>query len=137
MKLVVDTNVIFSALMSGGKTREIILRENIDFYVPEYFFTEVMNNSEIIKKKTDLSGKDLSSLFNLLLEEIEIIPKAEFDRKLSEANSIIEEKDPDDAPFLALALKLNADIWSDDKDFQEQEKVKVWTTGDLVNHLQL
>lgn len=57
MRLVIDTNVIFSALLKDGKTREILMRDDIETYVPEFFFTELMNYEEMILKKSNM-GKD-------------------------------------------------------------------------------
>jgi len=36
---------------------------------------------------------------------------------------------------IALGLQINADIWTDDEDFEEQHKVDVWKTHELVDHL--
>ncbi|KXB01074.1 hypothetical protein AKJ41_02850 [candidate division MSBL1 archaeon SCGC-AAA259O05] len=60
------------------------------------------------------------------------MPKPEFKEQITKAEKTIGEIDPDDVPFLALALHLDADIWSDDKHFQKQEKVNVWKTTQLV-----
>ena len=39
-------------------------------------------------------------------------------------------------PFLALAAVIRADgIWTMDKQFQSQNEVKIWTTGDLIQYL--
>ncbi len=137
MKLVLDTNVLFSALIAGGKTRKIIITENQNLYAPEYTFIELENHQGMIEKKTKLDESDLQLLLNILLEEINIVPKPEFENQLPEAEKIIGEIDPDDVPFLALALHLNADLWSDDKHFQNQKKVNVWKTSQLIKHLKI
>jgi len=38
MKLVIDTNIIFSALLRNSLTRKIILSDVFDLYVPEYLY---------------------------------------------------------------------------------------------------
>jgi predicted nucleic acid-binding protein len=41
--------------------------------------------------------------------------------------------DPDDTPFIALASAVENDgIWSDDKHFQQQTRIRVWQTKDLL-----
>ena len=41
-----------------------------------------------------------------------------------------------DFPFLALALSVaNNGIWTADKHFERQKKVKIWKTDELVNKL--
>lgn len=47
----------------------------------------------------------------------------------------MEQVDPDDVPFLALALQREADIWSDDKHFQKKDAVRVWRNHELIDEL--
>jgi predicted nucleic acid-binding protein len=37
LRLVIDTNIIFSALIAGGKTRELIITAPVYLFVPEFF----------------------------------------------------------------------------------------------------
>lgn len=135
MKLVCDTNVVFSALIAGGKTRELILSDQTDLYVPEFFFTELDGHRQEIEEKSRLSEEQLGLLFNVLFKDTEVIPREEFEHQIEQANKLIGDTDPDDISFLALALDLDTDIWTDDTDFQEQDEVTVWKTHELVNHL--
>ena len=44
--------------------------------------------------------------------------------------------DVDDTSFIALAISFkNEGIWSEDKDFQRQNAVRIWRTRDLVDML--
>lgn len=135
MKLVLDTNVIFSALIAGGKTREVILTEDVTLYVPEFFFSELQNHRDTLEEKTGLERDELELLLGLLFEEIRVVPREEFEKHLSKAKEHIASHDPDDVPFLALALSRSADVWSDDNHFQKQEAVSVWTTSELIAEL--
>lgn len=132
MKLVCDTNVVFSALIAGGKTRELILSDRTDLYAPEFFFTELDNHREEIQEKSKLSGDDLDLLLAMLFEETDVVPRAEFESELGESQEHIAGVDPDDVLFLALALHLDMDLWSDDGDFEEQRAVTIWKTHELV-----
>ena len=51
------------------------------------------------------------------------------------ASKIMDSIDPDDTPFIAAALATGADIWSDDKHFEQQNEIKVWKTKDLIQFL--
>ena len=44
----------------------------------------------------------------------------------------MEKIDPTDTIFIAAALSKNAAIWSNDKDFQKQNKIDVFTTKDMI-----
>lgn len=135
MHLVLDTNVIFSALIAGGKTRELIITESLSLSVPEFFYSELENNRDEVAEKTGLGRRDLTVLLNLLFEHVNVVPREEFDHRLADARAEIEGTDPDDVPFLGLALHLGVDIWSDDEDFQQQSVVDVWRTHELVSKL--
>lgn len=133
MKIVVDTNIIFSALIAKGKTRQILLREDMEFYVPEFFFKELRKYIKDISEKSGLKSRDVKILLSLLLENIQIVPKSAFEHKFLQAKELIGNIDPDDAPFLALALSLKQGvIWTEDKDFRKQKKVKTITTTEMI-----
>lgn len=52
--------------------------------------------------------------------------------RMKAAFEIMKEIDEKDAPFLALALQLGLPIWSNDKHFQRQKEVRVYTTRDIL-----
>jgi predicted nucleic acid-binding protein len=135
MKLVVDTNIVFSALIAGGKTREAILASDLDLAVPEFFYSELRNNRPAIREKTGLSDADLDLLRSILFAEVTIVPRDEFSHRLDQAGEIMADIDPDDIPFLALAMHRDAAIWSDDGPFQEHVSVPVFTTSELLDNL--
>lgn len=135
MRLVVDTNVVFSALIAGGKTRELMLMRDVEVYLPEFFLIELGKYNETLLEKTGLDEASLNNLLDLVFEDAHIVPKEEFSDEIPEARRAISDTDPDDAPFLALALHLDIPIWSDDRDLQEQKAVDVKTTTEIVEHL--
>ena len=76
-------------------------------------------------------------LFSLLERKIEVYSQEKYEEFLSEAGNISPHgKDVHkDDPYFALALSLNAPIWSDEKAFKNQSKVKVFSTSDLIPFL--
>lgn len=135
MKLVCDTNVVFSALIAGGKTRELLLSDATDLYAPEFFFTELTAHRDEIEAKSGLSPDRFELLRTILFADTAVVPREEFAGELDRAYELIGGADPDDVPFLALALHLDADVWSDDADFEAQDAVTVWKTHDLVDRV--
>lgn len=69
MRLVVDTNVVFSALIAGGKTREAILTTDLDLAVPEFFYSELDGNRAAVRAKTGLPEAELDLLLSILFGE--------------------------------------------------------------------
>ena len=72
-------------------------------------------------------------MFILLTENIEIVEKERYSDKMEEAMLLLGKDVLGDVPFLALALSTpNNGIWTDDKHFERQKKVKIWKTADVV-----
>ncbi len=133
MKLVLDSNIIFSALIKKSTTRDIILSDIFDLYAPEYIFSEITKHKELLLRKSKLDEGGLDSLLLLLQKHIHLSSKEIYDRKMALAEDILKDIDITDSPFLALALSLDCSIWSNDGHFRLQGKVEVYTTKDLTN----
>ena len=69
----------------------------------------------------------------IIQKKIKLIPYEEFKSFIAKAEKI--SPDPKDTEYLALALKLNCILWSNDKKLKTQDKVKVYSTEDLMNEL--
>jgi predicted nucleic acid-binding protein len=61
-------------------------------------------------------------------------PAADYEDQREEAEKRIAERDPDDWPTVALALKLDLPVWSQDKDLTVAG-LEVFTTGNLLDAL--
>jgi len=71
-------------------------------------------------------------MISFLLENIELVPFEQIKRYIEIAEKIKNSIDIKDAPFIATSLAIEADgIWSFDKDFTLQSKIKVFTTTDI------
>jgi predicted nucleic acid-binding protein len=133
MRLVIDTNIIISSLISNSVRRNILMNSSFNFISPEYTYTEIMNHSDIITKKAKLTSKDLQYVMDILFSKITIYPKEEYADCYPLAKKIMNEIDPDDIPFLALVIKASVDgIWSEDKGFQRQDRIRIYTTKELI-----
>ncbi len=131
---VLDTNIIFSALLKNSAPRKIILSDIFDLYAPEFLFTEIKKYEEIILKKTGLSKTNFNLLLLLIQSHIAVIPFEEFSDFLKDAENIMVDIDIKDSPFLALALKLNISIWSNDNHLKEQTRVETYATAEIISN---
>ena len=52
MELVVDANILFSALIKSGITRELMVNDEILLYTPEYLIKELFEHIEELRDKT-------------------------------------------------------------------------------------
>ena len=133
MLLVVDTNIIVSSLIKGSVTREILLNADIIFVVPEWVHTEIKKHQEYIARKAGLNQDELIQFIEEVFQVVQTIPFSKYKSHIDEGVNIIGDVDKDDAPFIALVMALGADgIWTNDKDFEKQDEVKIWKTKDLV-----
>ena len=135
MNIVIDTNIFISALIKDGLTRNIIVKSKDNSILPDFELDEIYNHKNEIMKKAKLSEKDFDILLLRLLRYVRIIPVDLIINKKGEAFNIIGYIDPDDVIFFATALTFNASIWSDDKHFIMQNKIKILTTKDMVRML--
>lgn len=132
MKLVLDSNIIFSALIKKSTTRNIILSDVFDLHAPEYIFSEITKHRELLLRKSKMNEEELEALLLLLQKHIRLVPKEKYNEKMVLAEDMLKDIDVTDSPFLALALALNCSVWSNDGHFEQQNKVQVYRTKELI-----
>jgi len=137
MKLVLDSNVIFSAMIKKSTTRNIILSDVFELHAPEYIFSEITKHKELLLKKSKMNEGDFDALLLLLQKHIQLVPKEKYNEKMALAEDILKDIDVTDSPFLALAMALNCKIWSNDKHFKQQDKVGACTTKELTKTINI
>ena len=136
MKLVVDTNIIISALNREGITRKMILFPGIRLVTPVITFKEIESHLDIITTKSKLPKDDFQQILSVLRKNIKTIPESRWLNYYKQAKNLIGKKDPKDVPFIAVGLALTIDgIWSNDRDFESQSVLKVWKTAELAQKL--
>ena len=133
MKIILDVNIILSALIRDSTTRKIILNSDFDFYFPEPSLHKIRKYKDYILEKSGLTEEEYSHIMATLFRYIKIAPTWEIGKNWDEAKKIMEHIDPEDVVFIATALSISDSvIWSDDRHFDKQDKVKVMKTGDMV-----
>ncbi|QGA81945.1 PIN domain-containing protein [Halomicrobium sp. LC1Hm] len=133
MKLVIDANVVISALIADSKTRELIVTLEPDLLTPAFVHDEIENYEDLIVDKSGMEPDRVTQFIDLLFQYIDIVPVEGFYPAIESAKAAIGEIDPDDVLYLACALAEGAAIWSDDSDFNEQNLVETYITSDVLN----
>jgi predicted nucleic acid-binding protein len=138
VKLVIDANELFSAIITKGKKLQslvidIIFSDKIELFAPFRLLAELEKNREEIKKKSGFSDKEFDAFVEILKLRINFIPLEDFLDKISEAKDV--SPDPKDIEYFALALKLKCKIWSEEKKLKQQNKVDVLSTNEVVELL--
>lgn len=136
MRLVVDANFLFSALIKQGLTAELLISDKFQLFAPEFLFVEFAKYEQLIIKKTNRSNEEFNQFLKLLKEQINIIPKKEIISFIDKVEKI--SPDPKDTIYLALAFAIKASIWSNDKRLkQKQEIIDVFSTIELIEKTKL
>jgi len=113
MKLVVDSNVLFSIVVSGRKSKafQIIEKADLTLFTPEEAILEFRAHKEKLKK----FSKDFEYRMFLVFSLVQVIPLEFYADKIPMAYKIASKFDEKDTPFIALAMKLNIPLWTGDK----------------------
>ena len=119
MRIVVDTNIVFSALLNSNSHIGRLLFDSRDvfkFYSCKYLQKEIHRHTDKIQHYSKLNQSDLSELIALVesriffLEE-ELLPAA----IIVKAKELVKDVDFDDFAFVAIANYLDTWLWTGDK----------------------
>jgi predicted nucleic acid-binding protein len=133
MKATVDANIFFSALLRKGITKRIWFDMETILYAPAFLLDEFYKHEKFLKNKFRGTINEFNSLSQKLLSQICFIPNQELSAFLPAAKTL--SKYPEDWIYLACALKQDTIIWSNDKEFKKQSRIKAKTTTELMQEL--
>lgn len=129
MDLVIDSNILFAALIKESGTSDILFKHKL--YAPEFIFEEFRKYRDYLKGKTKRNEENFNELFDLFERNVILIPKKEIEPFIEKAEKI--SPDAKDVTYLALALKLKYALWSNDRDLKEkQNTIQVYSTEELI-----
>lgn len=129
MKAVVDANALFSCLLKDGLARKLWFKQELELYSPDFLMLEFLKYRQYLLQKSLLSETDFNAVFEKLFAKITVVPKKDLTAFIPAAATL--SNDSKDWPYLACALKEDAIIWSEDKEFKKQKRVGVKTTSEL------
>jgi len=141
MKIIVDSNIAFSALVNTNSViADIIIgfQKKHKLYTCEYLLMELSNHHDKLKKASKMSDEQIEVAKYRLFKYIdclslEIIPM----KCWVKAEEFVRDIDPDDIAFVALSLYLNAYLWTGDKvlynGLKEKGFTKVFNTQEIKN----
>jgi|SRR3989344_1363496 len=137
MLLVVDVNVVFSALIKKGNSFEVFeynkLFNKFEFIAPEFMASELDKKMDRLLSETRLSKEELNNSLEFIKKQITFVPSSGFLNKLSKAIELNFK----DAPYLALAMEYGCPIFSGDKGLKKQTEVKVFSPRELLDIIEL
>lgn len=126
MKIVIDTNIMFSILIVKNSKHEAILFGSVDsFYTPNFAFVELYEKKEKILKYTKRSPEEFRKIFERIINIVEFVRGVEISQEdKTQAYQLCQGIDEKDTPFVALAMHLHAPLWTGDKTLKKGLRAK-------------
>ena len=119
MKIVVDTNIIFSSLLnSNGNIGNLLFNSEkyFEFYSCSYMIYEIQKHWERLRKISKLTEKELQTSHQQVLSKLKFINEAIIPEETwLAAEQITKGIDTDDTDYVALTKFLKATLWTGDK----------------------
>lgn len=119
--IVIDTNILFSALLRRkSRFTRLILESDRVFFICESTIVELFKHKDRIVKLSKLSEAEVVRLFYTLLRRVTVSKEEliapEVRRK---AYELCVDVDEADTPHVALTMHLDALLWTGDKSLKE------------------
>lgn len=119
MNLVVDTNIVFSAMISDtGKIGELLLNKpsDIHYISPNFLLEELDRHTEKILAMSGYSYTEYQQIKSLVTKNIDFIDPIKVSKENWEKSyQLLKDVDENDVSFLALNLEMNSYLWTGDK----------------------
>ena len=131
-RIVLDANIVISALLKDSTTRKMLVSAGMpEMFAPDFIFEEIRKYLPELARRIGADKKELEILMNQLfsLSGISVAKTGDYSEFMEKALEITP--DQKDAPYVALAMKLECPIWSQDSGLKKQKKVEVYSTAEL------
>jgi predicted nucleic acid-binding protein len=143
MRLIVDTNIVFSGILNSESNISKILvhsSRKFEFHSPEFLKHEIGTHRSKLRKYLKLETSELDELIELTTSHIRFINESLIPEKYwTVASRLLATVNPMDAPFVALSAYLKATLWTGDKGLirllRTNTKIKVVTTSELLEKI--
>ena len=119
IKVVVDTNIVFSAILnSSGRIGKVLLnsRNVFHFVSCKYMLTEIDRHLIKLQTLAGLEPDELNEMINLIISRINFINEGFISREnILKAEVLTRDVDFNDLLFVGLTMELNCRLWTGDK----------------------
>lgn len=131
MKIAVDTNIVFSAILNTRSNIGQIITigaRHFDFYTVNLLKTEILNHKTKIQEITGFSNERFVETFELVASKIRFVDEILIsDSYIKNALKLTKDIDVDDTLFVALTNHIKAKLWTGDKKLEVGLKKKGYT----------
>lgn len=140
MDVVVDTNIVFSAVLnSNGKIGDLLfnLDSSVSFYSCHYLLAEINRHKpKLLKIARQMTESQLDVAILLVMNQLTFVDEHSIDPVIRErATHLVSDVDPFDVDFVALTIQLKAILWTGDKvlyaGLRQKGYMSICTTDEL------
>ena len=128
MKIIVDTNIVFSAILnSNSRIGKILLnsKEHFQFFTCNYLKVEIQRHRNKLLKITKLKEEELTELVELITQKITFIDERLIPQDILLKTEVqLKAIDPNDTVFVALTKHLEGKLWTGDMQLYKGLKAK-------------
>ncbi|MCK5201144.1 MAG: PIN domain-containing protein [Spirochaetales bacterium] len=141
MDLVIDTNVLFSALLKSKSNEfKIVKSGKHEIYACQYSVVELFKHKEKLVRLSGLQEEELIKIYYVLLQKIHPLEERGFSKKIRQkAFELCKQVDEYDMMFVATALFIDGFLWTGDKKLIKGLRKKGYnrtiTTAELMKSL--
>jgi len=119
VRIIVDTNIIFSALLhSDGNIGDLLFNSSgvFDFYSCSYMRMEIQKHWQRLKQISGLDDERLEVSYIQVISKLNFINEEIINPEIwVAAENLVKGIDIDDTDFVALTLFLDGYLWTGDK----------------------
>ena len=141
--IIVDTNIVFSAILNAKSIIGEILFQNgdqLEFYTSEYLREEIDNHRDRILELSKTNEQAVNQVVYQVFKRISFISAQQIPFEFwASSASIVRDIDMDDLPFVALTKYLDGDLWTGDMELLNGLRAKGFdrcvTTKELIELL--
>jgi len=133
-RIVVDASVLVAALMADGRARHALTHTEAFLYVPPRIFEEVEAHAAEIAGRAGVPEAIVRGLIEELAQHLDEVPSALIEPWLPEARERVAAAEAEgDEDYVALAIALDAEVWTYDHDFERIEGILTISTKDVLD----
>ncbi|MFN5621016.1 MAG: PIN domain-containing protein [Flavobacteriales bacterium] len=119
MKVVVDANIVFSAILNtNGKIGDLLInsKKHLEFIAPDFLRKELYKHRQRIQKISGLSADEVREIEFIICNQIQFISEQQIRPTIwYVSEKLLFDIDPNDTPYVAFAKQFRCKIWSGDK----------------------
>jgi predicted nucleic acid-binding protein len=119
VKIIVDANIVFSAILNtNSKIADLLLNSKgiYEFIAPDYLLNETKKYHKKISLISKMTVDEVENIEYKIIKPITFLSGIHIPESLwIKAEQLVLDVDPKDTPYLAFSLFFKCKIWSGDK----------------------